>query len=86
MQLITDGARQIIHAGGSGGSTQRRVEELEDELVRMHRSYEALVGLHKGLWEKQVKWMLEVEEGKSKGRIGDSSGIGTGTLSDNMEE
>ena len=62
------------------------MEELEDELVRIHRNHEALVRLHKELWEKQARWMLEVEEGKAQGRIGDSSGISSGILSDNMEE
>jgi len=58
--------------GGLGGvDPRKRVEELESELMRMHRSYEQLVGLHKGLWERQARWMVEVGAGGEKARKGD---------------
>ncbi|RPB19483.1 WD40 repeat-like protein [Terfezia boudieri ATCC MYA-4762] len=58
--------------GGLGGvDPRKRVEDLESELVRMHRSYEQLVGLHKGLWERQARWMVEVGVGGEKGGEGD---------------
>ena len=58
--------------GGLGGvDPRKRVEELESELVRMHRSYEQLVGLHKGLWERQARWMVEVGVGGEMGGAGD---------------
>ncbi|KAF8416084.1 WD40-repeat-containing domain protein [Tirmania nivea] len=67
LSQILSGAREMSSCtrssigGGLGGvDPRKRVEELESELVRMHRSYEQLVGLHKGLWERQARWMLEV--------------------------
>lgn len=57
-----------IGSGLGGVDPRKKVEELEGELVRMHRSYEQLVGLHKGLWERQARWMVEVGAGGEKGR------------------
>ena len=67
--MITDGAREIS-AGTSGGAGEKdRVKQLEEELARVYDHYERLAGLHRGLWEKQAKLMLEgggVEGGKGK--------------------
>lgn len=82
--LIISGAREISALGIAGGAgagvdPRKRVEQLEGELARMHRNYEHLVGLHKGLWERQAKWMIEIGVGSE-----DSKGKEKGN--DEMEE
>lgn len=62
LTLILSGASVSSATGPRAVDPRKRVEELEGELVRMHKNYEQLVGLHQGLWERQARLMLEVGE------------------------
>ena len=81
LTLILSGASMSSSTTGARAvDSRKRVEELEGELVRMHKNYEHLVGLHQGLWERQTRWMLEV--GGAEGFGSKSPGVQMDVMED----